>query len=104
MLPRHVREDAARALTDAGGLDSKNGANLAPSSLPNGFTATREFVKVLAFVGVLTGCLLGSFTALVARFPQWLTADAALYGIMASFIPWMMASLVMAGVCVCVCE
>jgi len=90
MLPRHVREDAARALSQ----------NDAPTSMPEGFTATREFVKVLALVGVVTGCMLGSVTALVGYFPQWLTADAALYGIMSSFTPYMMASLLMAGICI----
>ena len=54
----------------------------------------------LALVGVATGMLLGTITAVAARHPHWLTPDTALYGSMASFTPYMMASLVMAGICI----
>ena len=42
--------------------------------------------------------MLGLVIAASAKNPQLLTADGALYGIMASFIPYMMASLLMAPI------
>ena len=97
LLPRHVREDTARAIKEAATPNAQKGD---PASMPPGFVASREFVKCLALVGVATGMLLGTITAVVARHPHWLTPDTALYGIMASFTPYMMASLVMAGICI----
>lgn len=97
MLPRHVREDRNRAVK---ATVTPNALNGTPASIPNGFTASREFVKCLALTGVVTGALLGSITAIVARYPHWLTADSALYAIMGSFTPFMMASLIMAGICI----
>ena len=97
LLPRHVREDTARAIKEAATPNAQKGD---PASMPPGFVASREFVKCRALVGVATGMLLGTITAVVARHPHWLTPDTALYGIMASFTPYMMASLVMAGICI----
>ena len=95
MLPRHVREDTARAIKAAATPNARRGA---PATIPGGFTASREFVKCLAAVAGGTGCLLGLVIAASAKNPQLLTADGALYGIMASFIPYMMASLLMAPI------
>jgi Na+-driven multidrug efflux pump len=68
LLPRHVREDTARASQKGHG------------AMPAGFRASREFVKCLGLVGMVTGLLLGTITAVVARHPHWLTPDPALYG------------------------
>ncbi len=68
LLPRHVRQDTARA--------SMRGKD----AMPAGFRASREFVKCLGLVGMVTGLLLGTITAVVARHPHWLTPDTALYG------------------------